>query len=315
MGPYGCNTVEAERRMKSKTQLISTIVFVLGVVLLLGAVALWVGEYRPQGSGTPATASPAAPQTATQTPVPSHTPTSSHTPTPATPSATPTPTTTPTPGPSPTPSPTPTMAPWEVEVLERMQRLPYGAASDRECREVFETYNSCYVYRYARHITRLEWETVFPRSTFYLVKYDQYGGEFVEHHNWLAIKKASSYLSRDDFQLMLELEQVVITDENRETVARAFVLMSLPDYLDEEIVFSDWEEGSWPAGFGLYYNYAITAWTKIQGLKFQWYFLFDEEGLLSVDGFAPERNVGEYIDVPFEELPVPSRQRLKYWRK
>jgi hypothetical protein len=49
--------------------------------------------------------------------------------------------------------------------------------------------------------------------------------------------------------------------------------------------------------------------------KFQWYFLFDEEGLLAANGFAPERNVGDYIDVPFEELPVPSRQKLDYWRK
>ncbi len=154
-----------------------------------------------------------------------------------------------------------------------------------------------------------------PRLTFYLVKYDKYGGEFVEHHNWLVIKHGNSYYRRDDFDFSIDWSQTARTDENLETIARAFVLMSLPDYLDEEIVFFDWGEGSWPAGFGLHYNYGIKSWTKIQGLKLQWYFLFDEEGLLGVDGFAPERNVGDYIDVPFEELPVPPRQRLAYWRK
>ncbi len=291
-------------------------VFALGVVLSLCVLALVIGSNSQQGDNPPVVESPTAPQATSHTPIPSHTPTPSNTPTPATPSATPTPTTVPTPGPSPTPSPIPTMAPWEMEVLERMQRAhSQSAASVEECREVFETEHVCQVYWHARHITRPEWETLFPGAVCYLVKYDRYGGEFIERHNRLVIKQTGDYLSRDDFNSMLEWEQVMITDENRETVARAFVLMSLPDYLDEEIVFSDWEEGSWPAGFGLHYNYAITAWTKIQGLKFQWYFLFDEDGLLAANGFAPEHNVGDYIDVPFEELPVPSRQKLDYWRK
>jgi hypothetical protein len=330
--------------MKSKTQLISIIVFVLGVVLFLGTLALW---FSPGASSTPVvTPSPTVPQAATRTPTPTRIPPTA-TYIGQTPDATTATTTSdvaatdesslsptetipppiltvaamegmflPSPLPPGVPSPTPTMAPWELEVLERMQRAhSQSAASVEECREIFEIEPWCQVYWHARHITRPEWEELFPDTVFYLVKYDLYGGEFAEHHNWLAIKRMGDYLIRDDFQLLLGGNHVFVTDENRETIARAFVLMSLPDYLDEEIVFSDWEEGSWPAGFGMHYNYRIKSWTKIQGLKFQWYFLFDEEGLLGVDGGAPERNVGDYIDVPFEELPVPPRQRLKYWRK
>ncbi len=295
--------------MKNKAQLVSVMVFVLGVLALL------IGCNSQQGDSVPVVASPTAPQAATQTPIPSHTPTLSHTPTPATPSATPSPTTIPPPGPSPTPSPIPTMAPWELEVLDEMQHTPKGAASAGECGEILKTQHWCHVYWHARQITRPEWETLFPWAVFYLVKYDRYGGEFNEHRNRLIIEDWGDRLIRDDFHRLLGANHVFVTDENREMVARAFVLMSLADYLDEEIVFSDWEEGSWSAGLGLHYNYAITSWSRIQGLKMQWYFLFDDEGLFGATGYVVEHDVGDYIDVSHEELSPPSYLNLEYWRK
>ncbi len=61
------------------------------------------------------------------------------------------------------------------------------------------------------------------------------------------------------------------------------------------------------------YNYAITVWTKIQGLRIEYLFVFDD-GLFGALGVVREYHTGEYIDVPFENLPLPSAGDLEYWR-
>ena len=218
--------------------------------------------------------------------------------------------------PTSTPGPTPTMTEREQALMtERQHAHAQSAASPDECGKILETQPWCNVTRYARRITRPEWEALFPYTEFYLVKYDRYGSEFVETRNVLIVEQDGRRFSLKEFHTLLGWNHIKITDENREPVAKAFVLMSLEDYLDEEIVFSDWEEGSWPSAIRMPYNYTITAWTKIQGLKFEWLFLFDEEGLFGAEGLAIERNIGDYIDVPFENLPTPSRIDLTYWRK
>ena len=62
-------------------------------------------------------------------------------------------------------------------------------------------------------------------------------------------------------------------------MARAVVLMMLllPDYLWDEIRFSDAGEID-EQGSALYeqYNYSVTAWTKIQGLRIRWRLVFYE---------------------------------------
>ena len=204
-------------------------------------------------------------------------------------------------------------------VVETQRRAPVGASSPEECEEIFETAGKCDVILTAERITRPEWDELFPRVKFYLVKYDVYENTYPRNppfrRSALIIKEWGDYLSREDFNLMLDWDQITVTDENRELVARTFVLMSLPDYLDEEIVFSGWEEGSWPSDINKPYNYAITSWTKIQGLKIQWLFIFHEGNLLTAWGEVIEHNVGDYIDVPFEELPPPLYTTLEYWRK
>jgi hypothetical protein len=224
--------------------------------------------------------------------------------------------------PSPTdsgPTPTPTMTQWEQAVVEQVRRSrPLGASSLEECEKLFETTTGCDLILTARHITRPEWDELFPWTVFYLVRYDEHVNTYPRHppsrHNTLVIHDWGDYLSREDFHRLLGGHQVMVTDENRELVARAFVLVSMPDYLEGEIVFSDWEEGSWPSDWAGPYSHRVTVWTKIQGVRMQWYFLFDDKGLLSAKGGIVEYNVGDYIDVPFERLPL-ERLDLEYWRK
>lgn len=110
------------------------------------------------------------------------------------------------------------------------------------------------------------------------------------------------------------MNDVVVTEENRELVARALVLTRLPDYLWDEIRFSDAGEtdkrGTLPHQ---QFNYTITSWTKIQGIRVQRYFAFYGGNSLYAVGEAIEYHSGEYIDVPLEELfLVNSDPNLEY---
>ncbi len=288
--------------MKNKLQLGNVIM----VVLILG-VALASSVFCCR---TPAPTSTRVYHTLTPVPTatPGPSPTPYPTPTQSTPGATVTPRTA-------TPPPTPTMTRDEQALVTLMQHdSPQSVTSPDECYEVMKTEASCSFTWYAAHITRPEWEALFPNTKFILAKSYLYGNEpGARRRNQLIIEHATSRYDLSDFQRLLDANRIVVTDQNRELVAKAFVLMALPDYLDEDIVFSDWKEGSWPSEWWEPYNYTITAWTKIQGLKIRWRFLFREGRLPVVRGVIIEQNIGDYIDVSFRTLPPPSQEQLTYW--
>ncbi|MCX7683192.1 MAG: hypothetical protein N2508_14710 [Anaerolineae bacterium] len=218
----------------------------------------------------------------------------------------------PTPAPTRTPIPTPTMTAEEQLLVEEFRHNDVqSASSPGECSAILETQPWCNVTQYAKYITRPEWKMLFPTARFLLIEYDLYGGEFVQHRTILfAEQDGQRYLLPRDLKVLFD--PVVVTDENRELVARALVLMLLPDYLRGEIVFSDAREID-KQGVAPYerYNYAITAWTQIRGLKIEWWFVFYGGHLIYASGEIVERNVGEYIDVPPEEL-APGLLDLEY---
>jgi len=116
---------------------------------------------------------------------------------------------------------------------------------------------------------------LFPKTRFYeiqfvgrhqIAEYDYY-----RHGEVVAWQDSQRYTAETFDRLLAANGTTTITDENRELVAKALVLMTLPDYLGEEIMFSELEEIDLRGGFSFeHYNCALTAWTKIQGLSI-WY--------------------------------------------
>jgi len=129
-------------------------------------------------------------------------------------------------------------------------------------------------------------------------------GESEQRTDLLALHQGQWY-DAETFDRLLKVNDITITDENRELVAKAFALMTIPDYLGEDVVFTEWEEGAWPARFGRHFNYSVTVWTKIQGLRTQWFFTFEDDYLRFARRMQSEYHVGDYIDVPFETLTPP----------
>jgi hypothetical protein len=210
----------------------------------------------------------------------------------------------PTPTPTLTPSPTPTMTGEEQAFVEERQHFgSQSASSPDECSEILKTEPWCAVTTYAKYITRPEWEALFPEARFLLERYDLHGGRHVQRKTLLFIEQGGQRYRPDDFKRLMAMNGVVVTEENRELVARALVLTRLSDHLWAEIRFSDAGETD-KRGTARFqqYNYTITSWSQIQGIKVRWYFAFYGGNSLYASGAVIERCSGEYIDVPDEEL-------------
>jgi hypothetical protein len=205
-------------------------------------------------------------------------------------------------------TPAPTRTKEEKLLIEMQHHTSQSASSVDECNEILRTERGCNVMKSVERITRPEWEALFPQTEFFLVKYDRYGGEFGQQKfGILIIEQDGRRYAAETFDRLLATNNISITDENREPVAKAFALMTLANYLEEEIVFTEWTKGNWPASFGTSFNYALVAWTKIQGLRISWGFRFQDGHLTEVEGvWFSDSHEGDYIDVPVSTLPFPA---------
>jgi len=213
-----------------------------------------------------------------------------------------------------TPLPTPTPTKEEKLLVEMQHSDIQSATSPDECAKILETQPWCNVTKSVVRIVRPEWEQLLPRTEFYLGKYDLYGGEVTQQRIALIIEQDGQRYTVKTFDRLLETNGIAtITDENRELVAKALVLVTLDNYLEEEITLSALRNADVQGGFSFeHYNYTITAWTKVQGLSIGYLFMFDQGRLRMVTGYVNAYNTGDYIDVPFREMPQPAYDAFTY---
>lgn len=211
--------------------------------------------------------------------------------------------------------PIPTMTEKEEEVLNTIAQTKINTTSVEDCNQIFEGYPWCGVVSSALQVTQPEWEELFPQAQFFVVKRRLYSEDFPEQRNLLAITQDDQALSLDPgraFEQLMSMNEVVTTEENRETIGRALVLMYLPDYVESTIEFSDWREGNWPAPGRGDYNYTLNVQTSIKQWQFSWFFWFYEDQLIAAQGRII---LEEEIDLQEDGLYPPSESRLTYWRK
>lgn len=156
-------------------------------------------------------------------------------------------------------------------------------------------------------LTKPEWEQLFPDAIFYLVDIGSWrstegllahetqdGG--VDRH-LVAWHNGQAY-QIENFDRLLEVNTVTITDTNRELVARSFALMSIPNYLGGDVRFLEWK----PVGPGVYrhnYSHSLKAWTEIWGCEVFWWFAFKNEQISIVSlggGSCHMSEYGDYIE-------------------
>jgi len=206
------------------------------------------------------------------------------------------------------PTPTPTLTREETIAQEYAQSGGQFTSSADECGEILETEDWCSVVEGTVRVTRPEWEELLSQTEFYVVKRIAYRGEHAERHNILVVEQDGQRYTAEIFDRLLKANGITsVTDESRELVTKAFALMTIPDYLEDEVVFTEWEAGDWNG-----YTHYLKAWTRIQGLEIWWWFVFKASGLRVVTRSSPNPNVGDYIDIPLEDLPPPASRDYRF---
>jgi len=180
------------------------------------------------------------------------------------------------------------------------------ANSPEQCSAILQTEPWCSIVKSAKRIEQPEWTQLLPTTEFYLVAYDLIGLEAQQSHNLLFIEQDGQRYSVETFDDLLDLNRITINDQNRELVSKTFALMTLADYLNQEIVFTDWQAGKWEGRHT--FDHYLKAWTKVQGIEFWWWFTFGDGRLKYIvrDGVADsDYHIGDYIDISFWSLPLP----------
>jgi hypothetical protein len=217
--------------------------------------------------------------------------------------------------------PSPTMTDAEKAAAEAGRFFEAYRKTEDECYQAVSNgdLRACVAPDEIRIVSSPEWVQLFSDTVFYeinLVGYVDHDGQIDRSYRRRLIAwQDNQPYSIETFEHLLEANTITtITDETRELVAKSLALMTIPGYYEEEIVFTDWENGDWSSPIRLNFNYTLTAWTKLNGLKIRWYFIFDEGLLLIAEGVVEEYNVGDYIDASFD-VPPPHRDSLIYGRK
>ena len=120
-------------------------------------------------------------------------------------------------------------------------------------------------------LLRPEWDQLFTQTEFYLEKYDLYGGEIVQKSGLLIVEQDGQRYDPKTYDLLLDTNGIVVTDENRELVAKAWALMTIPNFLENEVVFTEWQAVEMPNALHNF-NYSLNGWAKTKGLKAKWCF-------------------------------------------
>jgi hypothetical protein len=217
--------------------------------------------------------------------------------------------------PGPAASPTPELTEAQALARELIEDEGRVAYSRDECDSVYlRGSQTCIVLHYATEVSLPPWEELLPATEFFLVRARVYFAGLPdvesERHNYLIVDHGGRRYDLDSFDELLVANGVTaITDENRELVAQAIALMGLEEYLEDEVSLSPLEEGDWEGRFGRRLNYALTAWTRIQGLVFHWRFRFEDGTLRMAERYQRGSWRGDYVEVSADELPIPLATR------
>ncbi len=180
-----------------------------------------------------------------------------------------------------TPAPSPTPLPFPASVLQKQWGL---ATSVDECNRILQTAPTCRVYAGSTRLQQPAWQQLFPKVDFYLIQTGQFwqgyermtdGGGTKSNPVVVATQDGEIYTA-ETFHRLLQANGITIAEENREAVAQAFALMTLPYYVETGIVFSDAATGDFTnLVYDPRYNYRLVAFTRLQGKRIEYYFAFD----------------------------------------
>lgn len=200
----------------------------------------------------------------------------------------------------------------EQEAIDVEMKSGYGPVHP-ECGTCIRSSDvpiNCTQYLWTKPLTRTEWTELFPDAHFYLIgtnliqngATNRYG---YQQRYFVIAQQGDKRYQAETFDQFLDGNGVIITDTQRELIAKSFALMTLGNYFENEIAFSGGEEIDEHGAFDMPLNYGITAHARTQGLSIRYKFWFFKGYLMQAIWYAPEQHNGDYVDVPFTIMPLP----------
>lgn len=167
----------------------------------------------------------------------------------------------------------------ELQIAEAVaQEFSAYRTTKEECQRALraQEIQTCTILNEIKNLERLEWERLFSQTPFYLIKFER----LVNIH-WgprqltrvVAWQNKQPYKAKD-FAQLLQTNNIVIKEENQLEIAQAFALLSIPKFIERDVVFTDWREVEIKQSIP--YNRLLQAFTKEQDIEFKWWFLFEE---------------------------------------
>lgn len=204
-----------------------------------------------------------------------------------------------------TADPTTTPATAEEAALHGVTNWAVDRSMEEEtCNQLIESgqEDRCLILKGITRLEKEQWSRLFPNTFFYQIRFHQRTqDEFTDQVNsrlFIAWQDGRRY-GPGNYDELLALNEIDITDDNRELVAQAFALMTLPDYLTNEIIFNKWESGEWDGRHR--YTHRLVGWTRLEGLNVNWWFQFNDGNLrLATRAAVANAHTGDYTAAPFE---------------
>lgn len=197
-----------------------------------------------------------------------------------------------------------------VTIEKALLSQPDTVKASDGCAELFKTRTYCFAVDSVTPLVRSEWTRLLPNTEFFLAKGVGVNREYLnvpdgaayKTNYWIIAFQKGRMYEISQFPALLSANDIGVTEQNRSLVTRAFVLMALPYYIENDVVFLDSQtvDQKFDAE---QYNYETTVWTKLHGLQINYFFFFDgpiggRARLQRVTGYIAQYQTGEgYIPV------------------
>lgn len=204
----------------------------------------------------------------------------------------------------------------EAEQLsQQLQATPRVITDKQDCAAAARVAGICEVLNRITPVTRPEWQALLPQTSFFVVNLLSMqpgpGGSTQIGSPYSAVfaRKDAAIYTQDQFRELLKANNVGITAQNQQDVMKAFVLMTLGERVTNQVTFSFGASDKTLLD-GTTYSAKVDVWTKIQGLQYEYHFAIEQGVIIDAFGAMTKRGVGDYIDVPFDTLPLPTTSQL-----
>jgi hypothetical protein len=204
------------------------------------------------------------------------------------------------------------------QAAEQLSRhfLQEGMVTSGDACDQLLKQGTCEIFQGVSPLLRPEWQQLLPHTDFFLLKSTSVSkpGDvdlLVTPVGAVLAQQDGRIYRVNDFPQLLDANGIVISDQNRELVMKAFALMTLGAYLEDDVHFNDPEAIDLTSGLS-HYTYRLKIWTKLQGVELAYLFEFYNSRLGDIRGGLIEPHTGDYHEVPIEQLPLLTQNDISY---